>query len=204
MTWYADIPALRTRQIVRDVTIVAWTWVWVLVGRGLYRAIEAVRVVGDRTEAAGADLAGRMTGIADVIDGVPLVGDQLERPFVGAADAARTLQEAGATGSDTVHTVALWAGFLVAVLPISLMLARVVPARLTWSREATAARRLSLDDDEVVDLLAQRAAVAGPISIVGPLAGDRRALAVLELRRLGIDAGRTPSRGATTATVGDR
>lgn len=188
MTWYADLPAVRTRQIAKDATVAAWVWFWVVLGRGLYRAIERVRVVGDRTEAAGADLAGRMDGVADVIDGVPLVGGELQRPFTGAADAARVLQDAGATGSTTVHTVALWAGCLVALVPIAWMLARYVPSRRRWVREATAARALagSLDDPGVIDLLAFRACIRLPLHVLAPLAGDRHSLAALELRHLGV------------------
>ena len=186
MKLYADLPAVRTRQIVFDALAVGWTLLWVRLGVGLYRTVERLRVAGDTTESAGGDLAERMDGVARVIDGVPLVGDQLRQPFTGAAGASRSIASAGAATSDAVHSLALWLGVLLALLPILWLLTVYMPRRVRWVREATAATSMSLTAPGAVDLLAVRAATSLPLSVVAPYAGDRPALARLELRRLGL------------------
>lgn len=186
MKLYADLAAVRTRQIVFDVLAVVWVLVWVRLGVGLYRTIERLRVAGDTTESAGGDLAERMDGVARLIDGVPLVGQQLRQPFTGAAGASRSIASAGAATSDAVHSLALWLGVLVAVLPILFLVTVYLPRRVRWVREATAAAAMTLTAPGAVDLLAVRAASSLPLATVAPYAGDRPALARLELRRLGL------------------
>ncbi|HVM09438.1 MAG TPA: hypothetical protein VM345_13305 [Acidimicrobiales bacterium] len=186
MKLYADLPGARARQIALDVSVLVWSFVWVRLGIGLYRVVERLRVAGDTTESAGLDLAARLDGVADVIDGVPLVGRQLRVPFSEAAAASQGIATAGATTSDAVHTLALWLGVLLAVLPIVWLLSKWLPPRARWVREASAATRLRLDDPSVIDLLAWRAATAHPLAVVAPHAGDTAALARLELRRLGL------------------
>lgn len=186
MKVYADLPEVRARQVARDVGVLVWSYLWLRLGIGLYRTIERLRVAGDTTESAGGDLAGRLDGVSRLIETIPLVGDELRAPFIGAADASRSIAEAGAGASDAVHTLALWLGVLVAVLPILWLAARYVPRRVRWMREATAATALRLDAPGAVDVLAIRAIASHDLGVVAPHAGDRLALARLELQRLGV------------------
>lgn len=183
---YADLPEVRARQVARDAGLLVWSYVWLRLGIGLYRTIERLRVAGDTTESAGGDLAGRLDGVARLIETIPLVGEGLRAPFIGAADASRSIADAGAATSDAVHTLALWLGVLVAVLPVVWLAAKYVPRRLRWMREASAAATLRLDVPGAVDVLAIRAITSHDLAEVAPHAGDRVALARLELRRLGV------------------
>lgn len=194
MRFYAETARLRTRQAVLDAATVVWTVLWVRLGFALFDAIDRLRAAGDSAESAGAGLASRMGAIARTIGGVPLVGGTLERPFSDAADASRALQQAGATASSSVHTVALWSGVLLALVPIVWLLARYLPGRIRWIREATAAARLTIDAADLrlfairsianQPLYALQRACADPSAALA--AGDYAPLAALELERLGL------------------
>ncbi|HEX4979995.1 MAG TPA: hypothetical protein VFV35_08015 [Acidimicrobiales bacterium] len=188
MKIYADRPDLRARQVVRDAAAALWVLAWAWLGLALYSALDDLRGAGDTTDAAASDLAGRLDGIGGVIGGLPLLGSELRRPFAGAADASRSIAAAGASASDSVHTMALWLGLLVALVPIAWLAARYLPRRVRWVREATAVRTLRMDEPAVVDLLAARAMATHPMDRLAPLAGDPAGLARLELRRLGVVA----------------
>jgi hypothetical protein len=194
MRWYAETSRLRRRQIVLDTAMVVWCVVWVRLGVSLFHAIDHLRAAGDSAEEAGAGLASRLAAIARTIGGVPLVGGALERPFVDAADAGRSLQQAGATASSSVHTVAVWAGVLLALVPIVWLAARYVPGRVRWIREATAAAAIRVDADDL-RLFAIRAIATQPLyelrracsdPSAALAAGDYAPLASLELERLGL------------------
>jgi hypothetical protein len=191
---YAELPSLRWRQQVADVALLVWVTAWTLAGRGLYRTVESLRGATASARDAGAGFAARLDGVARLVDGVPVVGASLRRPFVGAADAGRTLQSAGEAAGATVHTLALWAGFLVALVPIAWWAARYVPGRLRWMREAGAAASLRLDAEDL-RLFALRAVANAPLHVLraacaDPAAaldrGDVLPLAAIELRRLGL------------------
>ena len=195
MKFYADLPALRLRQRVADFLVLVWIGAWIVIGRELFELVDRLRAAGDTTERAGLGMASRMTSIASRIDDVPAVGDALRRPFTGAASASRELASAGATASDTVHTLAIWLGLLVTVLPVLWLLVRWLPGRVLWVREATAATRLQIDADDL-HLFALRAVTNRPLHELrratpdpaGALArGDYAALAALELRDLGLN-----------------
>ena len=191
---YAEIPSLRLRQQLTDTLALVWVTAWVFVGRGLYRTVEALRSATGEAESAGAGFAERLDAVARTARDVPLVGDELRRPFLGAADAGQALESAGASAGDTVHTLALWLGLLVALLPIVWWLARYLPGRWRWMREAGAASRLRIDADDL-QLFALRAVANAPLHQLrratpdpaGALArGDFAALAAIELERLGL------------------
>lgn len=193
---YAETPSLRLRQQLQDGGTLVWVAAWLLVGRTLYRTIEHLRTATGGAESAGAGFADRLDAVARGVRDLPVVGGALRRPFVGAADAGRNLQAAGAAAGHTVHTLAMWVGFLVAVLPIAWLVARYLPGRLRWMREAGAAARLRLDGVDL-QLFALRAAATAPLHELlrvsaDPAAalasGDHHALAAIELRRLGLRA----------------
>lgn len=122
-------------------------------------------------------------------------GVELEK--AGAGDA---IAGAGAAQQSAVGTLALLLALLLGGLPILWALSRWLPQRLHRRRDVAAARQLRGD----VDLLALRAATSsslqdlarlGPDPVTRWRSGDAaagRALAALELRRLGL----LPSNGA--------
>ena len=191
---YADTPRLRLRQQLRDTATLVWVAVWGVAGRTLYRTVESLRAATNGAEEAGNGLAARLDVVARRVPDIPLVGDALRRPFAGAADAGRSLEAAGATAGETIHALALCLGLLVAALPIAWWLARTIPARVRWMREAGAATTLRIDADDL-HLFALRAAATAPLHELRRVAadpakalaaGDYAGLAGLELARLGL------------------
>ena len=199
MKLYAERAALRTRQQLRDLAVVLWLIAWCTAGRALFRTIDGLRTATTSVRDAGAGFAGRLDDVAGDVGRLPVVGGDLRRPFSGAADAGRALEHAGAAAGDGVHAVALWAGFLLALLPIAWVLAKYLPARISWVREADAARHIRMDD-EGLRLFALRAVASTPLHRLrraepdpaGALArGEHEALAAIELGRLGLQLPRT-------------
>lgn len=196
MKLYAETPKLLSHQALSDLGVLVWCAGWALVGRGLYRAIEALRVSGDAVERAGGGLADTLGDVAGRVGQVPVAGSRLQAPFRDAAGAATSLAEAGRSGSEAIHDVALWAGWLVAMLPIVLLTVIYLHHRYVWVREATAASRIRIDADDL-QLFALRAVTnrplhelvkATPDPAAALAAGDYQALAEIELRALGLRA----------------
>ena len=193
---YAETPSLRIRQQLQDTATLVWVAAWGLAGRTLYRTIERLRDATSEAEQAGGSFARRLDDVARTVTDVPLVGKALRRPFSGAADAGRTLETASASAGDTVHALALWLGLLVALLPIAWLLARRLPRRYRWMREAGAAAGLRIDADDL-QLFAMRAAATAPLHELRRVSddparslaeGDYTGLASIELARLGLRA----------------
>jgi hypothetical protein len=197
---YAETPGLRTRQLVGDLAVLAWTAAWVAAGVALYRLVEKLAVPGERVEQAGGSFAGDIAEIQQKVGRLPVVGDELQDPFGRLAGVGRTLAAAGVTQQEVVHQLALWLGVVVAVVPIVALLLVWLPSRVSWAREAGAASRLRMDGADL-ELFAIRAVANRPLRDLhrvspdpaGDLrAGEYRALADLELRALGLRAQQRP------------
>jgi hypothetical protein len=193
---YAETPGLRTRQLVGDLAVLAWTAAWVAAGAALYRLVEKLAVPGERVEQAGSSFAGDIAEIQQKVGRLPVVGGELQDPFGRLAGVGRTLAAAGVTQQEVVHQLALWLGVVVAVVPIVALLLVWLPRRISWAREAGAASRLRMDGADL-ELFAIRAVANRPLRDLhrvtpdpaGDLrAGEYQALADLELRALGLRA----------------
>ena len=202
MKLYAETAGLRTRQLVGDLAVLAWTAAWVAAGVALYRLVEKLAVPGARVEQAGGNFAGDVAEIQQKAGRLPVVGDELQDPFGRLAGVGRTLAAAGVTQQEVVHQLALWLGVVVAAVPIIALLLVWLPRRVTWIREAGAASRLRLDGADL-ELFALRAVANRSLRelyrVTPDPAGDLRtgefeALADLELRALGLRA--APRRGS--------
>jgi hypothetical protein len=194
---YAQHPALRARQLAADLGIVVWLIAWVLIARAVHAAVLALAAPGRAVEDLGASVAGNMTSAADAAEAVPIVGDELSAPFDALADASESVTGAGQAAQDAVGTLASILAVVLVVLPVGWLVARWLPWRLRYAREAGAARRL-LAGTADLDILAARALATAPLPRLVALpagtgaawhAGDPaavRALAGLELARLGL------------------
>lgn len=200
MKLYAETPGLRTRQLVGDLAVLAWTAAWVAAGVALYRLVEKLAVPGERVEQAGSSFAGDIAEIQQKVGRLPVVGGELQDPFGRLAGVGRTLAAAGVTQQEVVHQLALWLGVAVAVVPIVVLLLVWLPRRVSWAREAGAASRLRMDGADL-ELFAIRAVANRPLRDLhrvtpdpaGDLrAGEYQALADLELRALGLRAQQRP------------
>ncbi len=118
----------------------------------------------------------------------------MSSPFAAAADAGRTLAEAGQVQQDAAITLALWFGLLVVAPGVLAVAVWYLPRRIAWVREASAAARLR---DASVDLrlFAYRAAStrsltrlrrAVPDPGAALAAHDFGAVASLEFQALGL------------------
>jgi hypothetical protein len=197
---YAETAGRRTRQLVGDLAVLAWTAAWVAAGVALNRLVEKLAVPGERVEQAGGSFAGDIAEIQQKVGRLPVVGDELQDPFGRLAGVGRTLAAAGVTQQEVVHQLALWLGVVVAVVPIVALLLVWLPSRVSWAREAGAASRLRMDGADL-ELFALRAVANRPLRDLhrvtpdpaGDLrAGEYQALADLELRALGLRARQRP------------
>jgi hypothetical protein len=209
MQLYAHLPAQRTRQLAADVGMLAWIVLWVLVARTVHGAVLVLAGPGRAIEDLGDSVAGNMGSAAGVAEDVPIVGDELAAPFHALAEAGGTVSGAGQAAQDAVGTLATVLAVVLVVLPVGWLLLRWLPWRLRYVRDAGAARRLLAGTPDL-DVLAARALATAPLPRLAALppgigaawhAGEPaavRALAALELRRLGL---RLPD-GRATAPEG--
>ncbi|MCM4080520.1 hypothetical protein [Paractinoplanes hotanensis] len=197
MKIYADRVPAAVRQLLTDILVVLWVYAWVRAGLWVNDMVEKLAVPGAKLESAGGGIADNLTDAGSKVGGVPLVGDQLVKPFEGAASAARSIAEAGRQQQDIVDTLALVVALIAVAVPLALVLFGWLPLRLRWMRRAAVASAVR-DQPAGRDLLALRALAGQPLNRLAKLGpdiaqswrnGDAEAvdaLAELELRRLGL------------------
>jgi hypothetical protein len=184
---YADSTARRTRQIVADVFVLCWIALCAWIGRTVAAGIESLRGPVDNLTSAGDSIRDNMSGAANNVGGVPLVGDSLRGPFDGIFNAGQTMANAGTSFGVTVDQAARIIGILVAVVPIFVVVVVWAWFRIRFVRRATTAQRW-LGRPGPVELFALRALTHQPLGSleqVGPdpagrfRSGDRAALRAL-------------------------
>ncbi|WP_200215345.1 hypothetical protein [Micromonospora coerulea] len=201
MKIYADRFPIALRQLLTDLLVVVWVYAAIRFALWLHDLVQKLAVPGRKLEGAGSGLADNLADAGGKVGRVPLVGDELTAPFNRAAEAARSVAEAGRDQQELVGQLALALSIAVLVFPLGLVLFGWLPLRVRWMRRAGAAKALATLPAGR-DLLALRALAGQPIgrlTRIGPDVAEawRRgddatvdALAALELRRLGLRAGR--------------
>lgn len=197
MKLYADIPARRTRQLVGDIWLVAWTLLWIWIAVKLHGLIMNLATPGLAISDGANDLAESIASAGEAVGGVPLVGESLGAPFDGMSQAARAIADAGQAEADAVSTLAMFLSVSLAVLAFASFAAFWIPIRVAFVRRASAAQRF-VDANEDLDLFALRAMARQPLHALARITDDpagawRRgdqsvihALASLELREEGL------------------
>ena len=197
MKFYADRLPTAIRQLITDIFIVIWVYAWIRAGFWVHDMVLKLGVPGQKIEGAGTGLADNLADAGGKVGRVPLVGDQLVKPFNGAADAARAMAEAGRQQQQLVGDVALIMALVVVALPLALVLFIWLPLRLRWIRRAGVASAVR-DQPAGRDLLALRALAGRPLNELAKLGPDIAqswrngdaaavdALAALELKDLGL------------------
>ena len=204
MKLYADRLPVAIRQLILDILVVIWVYAWVRAGIWVHDLVLKLGVPGQKLEGAGSGIADNLADAGAKVGRVPLVGDELTAPFSRAAQAARSLAEAGRAQQEIVGNLALVLALLVVAVPLALVLFVWLPRRLRWMRRAGVAAEVR-DEPAGRDLLALRALASRPLhelTRLGPdiaqswRTGDASAvdaLAALELRDLGLrPSGRRP------------
>ena len=197
MKLYAERLPTAIRQLLTDIIVVIWVYLWIRAAFWVYDMVQKLAVPGQKLETAGGGIADNLSQAGGTVGKVPLVGDQLVKPFNGAADAARSLADAGHQQQEIVGDMA-WVVALVAVaVPMALVLFGWLPLRLRWIRRAGVATTVR-DQPAGRDLLALRALAGQPLNELAKLGPDIAqswrngdaaavdALAALELRKLGL------------------
>ena len=201
MKTYSDLPVRRARQVAGDLFLVLWIWLWVSIADSVRDATLGLAKPGRQIDESATGLAGRLRDAGESISGVPLVGDDVQKPFEGAGGAADNLASAGRAQVEAVQTLAFWLGIAVALIPILIALAVYLPPRIRFVRRATAGKRF-LDSAADLDLFALRAMTNQPLHVLARVSDDPaggwrdrdpdvvRQLAQLELRDCGLHAPR--------------
>ena len=200
MKLYAETTRYRLRQVLSDAATLLWMIAWIRIGIFVNDLVNGLAGPGETVEDAGRSFAQTVESYGQEADDLPLIGEALQSPFETISSAGRTLEGAGAAQQDAVHTLALWLGILLAVIPIGYVLLKYLPERLRWIREANAADKLRIDADDY-KIFAMRALAnqplhelrrASPDPAAAYAAGDYEVLAQLELRQMGLEVnGRT-------------
>ena len=196
---YAERPARMARQLLADVLALGW-----LAGFGF--AAEQGRALMLRLQAPATGLTNAGTGISDAFAGaartaakVPFVGAQLAAALDTGRAAGQSLAGVGEGQLSTIASLATGTAVLVAMVGTLPVLVLWLPLRIRYARLAGAAVACR---DRNADLLALRALTSVPVRRLravteDPASGWRRndpevvrALAGLELRRLGLRAPR--------------
>jgi hypothetical protein len=197
VTFYADVPARRARQVLGDAWLVGWSALWIWVAFKLHDLVMALAAPGLAIADGANSLADSIDSAGESISGLPLVGESLGGPFDGMSGAASSIADAGQAEADAVAALATFLAVSLAVLGIASFAAFWVPFRIAFVRRATAARRF-VDADEDLDLFALRAMARQPLHLLARISDDPagawrrgdqsvvRALASLELRAEGL------------------
>jgi hypothetical protein len=176
---------------------VIWVYLWIRAGLWVHETVLKLGVPGEKLQSSGTSLADNLADAGGKVGRVPIVGDQLTKPFTGAADAARALADAGRQQQEIVGKVALIMALAAVALPLALVLFLWLPLRLRWMRRAAVAGR-ARDEPAGRDLLALRALASRPLNQLAKLGPDIAqswrngdaaavdALAALELKDLGL------------------
>ena len=199
MKIYSDLPVRRTLQISGDILLVLWIWLWVSIADTVHDATLGLAKPGRQIDESATGLAGQLRDAGESISRVPIVGDDVQKPFDGAGGAADNLAAAGRAQVEAVQTLAFWLGIAVALIPVLIALAVYLPPRVRFVRRATAGKRF-LDSAADLDLFALRAMTNQPLHVLAGVSDDPagdwrdrdldvvRCLAQLELRDCGLRA----------------
>ncbi len=197
MTWYSEIPARRTRQLLGDAWLVLWSALWIWIALRLYDLVMNLAAPGLAVADSATDMSDRFASAGEALGGVPLIGEALQSPFDGMSSASVSIAEAGQASADAVGLLARFLAIALAVLGIASWAMLWVPIRVAFIRRATAARRF-LDSTDDLDLFALRAMARQPLHLLARISDDpagawRRGdqaviaeLASLELRSEGL------------------
>ncbi|MFG1624716.1 hypothetical protein [Kribbella sp. NPDC049227] len=199
MKLYSDVGTQRFRQVLGDLLLVGWIWLWVEAGLLVFRITNALGAPGRKAAEAGDGLAGDLRRLSEPMGKVPVVGDQLRSPVDGAAAAAGKLAEAGRDQAHAVEQLAYVLAGVTIGMPVLLALLIWLPPRIRFSRRATAAQKF-IDSDADLQLFALRAMANQPMHKLAKISDDPVAawrdgdttvitrLATLELRSTGLRA----------------
>jgi hypothetical protein len=201
MRIYAERPGRLLLQLIADLLAVGWIVLCVLVASTAYELLLQLQEPAHALVGAGEQVRGAFDEAARTASGVPFIGDDLAGALGSGSGAGESLAAAGREQVETIATVAIGTAVGIIVLGAVPVLMLWLPLRLRYARSAGSAVAVRSVD---TDLLALRAIARRPVRRLLAVAPDPaaawrrddrdvvRALALLELRSLGLRAPRTP------------
>jgi hypothetical protein len=163
MRYYPDIPSRRASTLVRDLLTAAVLVLLAWIALKVHDAVDRLAVLGEGVNAAGSSVEDGFDAAADAVDGTPLVGDEIADGLRGAGEGSGgNVADLGQAGEDRVHQLADILGLVTFFVPATLLMLRVVPARIAEVRQLTAAERVLVTGEASAQTLAMRAAFGLP------------------------------------------
>lgn len=203
MSLYSAYPSARARQILADALGLVAVILVIVAAVTVTEAIRALGRFGRDLESAGESFRDGLADAGDRLGAVPLIGEGIRTPLDAAADAGGAVAEAGRGQQQLVESIALGAGWTIALVPLLVLALAWVWPRLRFARRAALIDRM-LAAGMTADTLAARAIATQPLRRLAAVhpdpaaawrAGDEvavRSLAALELRRAGIPLSALP------------
>jgi uncharacterized membrane protein YciS (DUF1049 family) len=194
---YANRPAKMIGQLFGDGFVLLWTIGWAIVGIFVHRVIEVLATPAREIARAATRLAENFREAATEAAKVPVAGDQLRRPFDAASVTLGNLITSANDQVASIERLALIVGWLVFLIPVTVVVAFWLPRRIRFYRQARASQ-VFLDALPDLDLFALRAMAAQPLYVLAQISddpvqawrsGDREVinkLAEIELKRSGL------------------
>jgi hypothetical protein len=197
MSIYAKRPGRMIGQLLGDGFVLLWTIGWAIVGIFVHRVIEVLATPARETARTAVRLAENFREAASEAAKVPVAGEQLRRPFDAASVTLGTLIDSANEQVASIERLALIVGWLVFLIPVTIVIAFWLPRRIRFYRQARASQ-VFLDALADLDLFALRAMAVQPLYVLADISddpvnawrsGDREVinkLAELELKRDGL------------------
>lgn len=194
---YAETSSVRIRQIAADGFAALWCLASIWLGRAVHQVAQQLARPGEYLRDASSDVSERADGFASRLPSA------LRGPTEALGSLGNRVGAAGEAQIDVANDLALVLGVLTAIAPIVWLLARHLPGRIRWNREAAGVKTLRASQG-FSELMARRALVNQPLDRLARLTddpvadfeqGNYEGLARLELAGLGLhpSAERLPS-----------
>jgi hypothetical protein len=168
---YAQRPGRLVGQLLGDLLVLGWTLAWVGVGILVDRTLSTLAGPARDTARTAERLAGDFSDAATQTSQLPGLGEQLRRPFDSASGSLSDLVGAAERQAATIERVAALAGWLVFLIPVTVVLAFWLPRRIRFHRRARAAQAF-LDSEADLDLFALRAMASQPVHALAAISPD--------------------------------
>jgi hypothetical protein len=168
---YAQRPGKLIGQLVADLMVLLWGVAWALVGNLIHQMISMVAVPAKETSRAAGRLAENFHEAAEQAANVPGVGEQLRRPFDAAAGTMGGVVASADHQVANIEQLATVTGWLVFLIPVSVVVAFWLPRRIRFWQQSRAAQRF-IDSDADLDLFALRAMAREPMHVLAAISDD--------------------------------
>lgn len=197
MAIYARRPMRLLAQLGADLFVLGWGITWWFIGRFTDATIRTVAAPARNTAEAADGVVEDLRSAAEQAGRVPGVGDGIRSPLDGAAGQVEAIAEAAREQVQSIERLAGVTGWLVFLIPVTVLVAIWLPQRIRFIVRARAAQRF-IDSRADLDLFALRAMANQPMHRLAKVSGDPVAawrdgdrsvidqLARMELRRAGL------------------